>query len=332
MLCRFFLLLTCGSLASASFADVLFLVNGDRITGQVTAIGGDSVTIKPTYSADVKVKQGDVAKIETEAATELELSDGTVGSFQITGSPEKGQATLVAAEQAIDVALIEIQRFGEKPKQKNWSTILDLSSTFNSGNTDSQSTNLQWKANYERNQHRYKSDLKMSREEEDGVTTKDKDRLKLGYNRLFENKWFFALDTAFERDPVADLDHRISITPALGYDFWNDDRRTLNFQLGAGYAAETTGGKDESTTNVDWKLDISYTLFDGEMTLFHNHNIYRSFSGRENTVLNTETGVRYKLLQNLNVNLQANYDYDTEPVAGTDSKDLEVLIGVGLTF
>ena len=49
-------------------------------------------------------------------------------------------------------------------------------------------------------------------------------------------------------------------------------------------------------------------------------------------MLNSETGVRYKLLQNLNVNVQANYDYDTEPVEGSDSKDLEVLIGVGLSF
>jgi putative salt-induced outer membrane protein YdiY len=332
MFYRFLLLLTLGSLASGAFADVLFLNNGDRITGQVTAIGGDSVTIRPAYSGDVKVKLGDVAKLETQAAIELELSDGTVGLFQITGSPEKGQATLVAAEQAIDVALTEIERYGERPKPKNWGTTLDLSSTFNRGNTESQDGNLQWKANYQRGQHRYKSDLKMSREEEDGVTTKEKDRLKLGYNRLFDNNWFFALNTAFERDPIEDLDHRVSITPALGYDFWNDDRRTLNFQLGAGYAAETSGGKDESTSNVDWKLEISYKFFDGGMTLFHSHNIYRNFSGRENSVLNSETGVRYKLLQNLNVNVQANYDYDTEPVEGSDSKDLEVLIGVGLSF
>jgi putative salt-induced outer membrane protein YdiY len=329
---KFLLLLTLISSASGTFADVLFLINGDRITGQIMDVDGASVTIKPAYSDKLNVMLDDVATLETDIATEIELSDGTVGKFQITAGGQAGKATLVAAEQAVDVTLAEIERFGEKLKPETWGATLDLSSTFNRGNTDSQDANFQWRANYQRGQHRYKSDLKVSREEEDGTITKEKDRVKIGYNRLFDNKWFFALDSAIERDPIADLDHRLSITPAVGYAIWNDDRRTLNFQLGGGYAVEKSDGQDESTSNLDWKLEVSYKLRDDEITLFHRHNVYRNISGRENTVLEAETGVRYKLLGNLHVNVQANYDYDTQPVDGAESKDLEILIGAGLSF
>ena len=156
--------------------------------------------------------------------------------------------------------------------------------------------------------------------------------MKLGYNWLFTDNWFFAVDSTFERDPIAQLDHRASINPGLGYDVWNEEGRTLNFQFGGGYASERIDGKDESGTNVDWKLEFSYDLLAGEMELFHNHNIYRNLSGRKNAVLNSQTGIRYALLHNLNLIVQANYDYDTEPAGGADSKDLVIMVGAGLKF
>ena len=81
-------------------------------------VDGASVTIKPAYSDKLNVMLDDVATLETDIATEIELSDGTVGKFQVTAGGQAGKATLVAAEQAVDVTLAEIERFGEKPKPK----------------------------------------------------------------------------------------------------------------------------------------------------------------------------------------------------------------------
>ena len=44
---KFLLLLTLGGLAGVTFADLLFLTNGDRITGQIMDIDGASVTFTP---------------------------------------------------------------------------------------------------------------------------------------------------------------------------------------------------------------------------------------------------------------------------------------------
>ena len=42
---KFLLLLTLGGLAGVTSADLLFLTNGDRITGQIVKMSGASVTI-----------------------------------------------------------------------------------------------------------------------------------------------------------------------------------------------------------------------------------------------------------------------------------------------
>ena len=241
-------------LASASIADVVVLKNGDRISGTVTSLGADKVGIKPDYAGGIEISMEAIASLRTDSETEFALSDGSTNRYRVEQVSDN-QLKLANSEKTIDVALSDVERFGPEPPSKNWSANLDFSSDFSRGNTDSQNTNLQWKSTYTRDVHRYKTDLLISRAEENDVETKEKDRLTGSYNWLFADQWFFALDATYERDPIARLDRRFSLNPGLGYDFWNTADRKLSVQLGAGYASERNDGQDESSANVDWRLD-----------------------------------------------------------------------------
>ena len=115
---KFLLLLTLSGVAGNTSADVLFLINGDRITGQIVDMGGTSVTIKPAYSDKFDVKLSDIETLEADVATEIKGADGTAGESQFTGKSEAGEAML-ALERAVDVTLAEIKQFEEKPNLKN---------------------------------------------------------------------------------------------------------------------------------------------------------------------------------------------------------------------
>jgi putative salt-induced outer membrane protein YdiY len=232
------------------------------------------------------------------------------------------------------IAPAEIAAAAEATKTRAWKGKVDLNSSVSRGNTESHLVNLQGDLQVTKGDHRYRGDISAIREEVDGVTKKEQDRLNLGYNYLFKDgvldNWFLAVNATIERDPVALLDQRYSLNPSLGYDFWDEPNRQLSVQLGAGYADEETNNQNESSTLVDWRLDFSYDLMAGEIELFHNHHIYRNLNGRENTVFNSKTGVRYDITNDIYLNVQVNYDYDTEPAAGTDSKDVTFLVGAGV--
>ena len=149
---------------------------------------------------------------------------------------------------------------------------------------------------------------------------------------MYAENWFFAINGTIEQDPVALLEHRISLNPALGYDIWNETGRTLNIQLGAGYSSERTDETDESSALVDWRLHYAQQILDGALEVFHKHQIYRNLQGRRNTVFNSQSGVRYELNDYLYVNVQLNYDYDTEPAQDTDAEDVTFLVGAGVTL
>ena len=68
-------------------ADVLYLKNGDRITGTIKRIWDDEVTIEPEYSDEFQVDLPLVERIESDRDFEIEMPDGTdVLSETVMGS------------------------------------------------------------------------------------------------------------------------------------------------------------------------------------------------------------------------------------------------------
>lgn len=297
------LLFFCLFLAGSIQAGALHFSNGDRISGEIVETTDALVTIRTAFGLEMTIGREHVSEIET------------------------GESVLEQA--AVEQAVIEA---ASHQVERNWESRIGLNSTFSRGNTDSQLISLQADYKLEQDRNRYEINFSSIREEKEGDKVKEQDRLNLGYNYLYSQRWFFALNSTLEQDPVALLDHRYSLNPAIGYDIWNDADRSLNVQLGAGYSQEQVGGEDESSSLVDWRLNYSQEILDGAMAVFHKHQVYRNLQGRKNVVFNSQSGVRYDLNDHLFLNVQLNYDYDTEPAQGTDSEDLTFMVGAGMTL
>lgn len=290
--------------AFSADADMVFLKNGDRISGAVAIDDAGQVTVTTDYGGTLTIPAERVARYET------------------------AEAVLEASNTQVEKALA----LTAEPPSRNWDANVTLSSMLSRGNTDSKTINMQSGYKLKRGDHRYLVDITSVREEEDGNTSKEQDELDLGYQYLFRPQWFFATNVLYERDPIADLDRRVSVNPAVGYVVWEEDDRSLDFQLGAGYADEKVGNGSESTSFVEWRLTYEQDVLADSMEVFHRHKIYRDLGGRRNTAFKSETGFRYDISEDIYLNVQVNYDYDTEPAAEAESDDLTVLIGAGVDF
>ena len=314
-----------------SFSDVVFLENGDRISGEIKQIWGNILIIEPEYSDPIEIDRGIVVGIESDNMLAIELDGSRETPYFISRSSEEGRAILNSEEAKSDVSLNSIKR-AEEIKDFDWNINFDLGSTLSRGNTDSQTTNLQWDGNLVIKDHRIKSDLFISREEVDGEETKAKDRINLGYNYFFVDQWFFAVNLAAERDPIALLNSRYSFSPAIGYDFLDDPDRYLHVQLGAGYSSERSNNLTSTSTTIDWKLNFYWELLSGDLQFFHDQNLLKNLEGRKNFVFYSQTGFRYEINEDIYLNLQANYDYDSEPAGNAKEEDLTFIIGAGINF
>ena len=314
-----------------SFADAVFLENGDRISGTIKEIWGDILIIEPEYSDPIELDRDIVVGIESDRELAIELDGSKETPYLMSRSLKEGRVVLDAEDTKFDVALDSIKR-AEEIKDFDWDIKFDLGSTFSRGNTDSQTTNLQWDGNLMIKDHRIKSDLFISREEVAGEKTKAKDRVNLGYNYFFIDQWFLAVNLAAERDPISLLNSRYSLSPAIGYDFLDDPNRFLHVQLGAGYSSERANNLTSTSTTIDWKLNFYWELLNGDLQFFHDQNLLKNLEGRKNLVFYSQTGFRYEINEDIYLNFQANYDYDSQPAGNAKEEDLTFIIGAGVNL
>src|SRR5210317_38001 len=76
-------------------ADVLYLKNGDRISGTIKRIWDNEVTIEPDYSDEFQVDLPIVERIESDRDFEIEMPDGSGVVAKMQGIDSDGKQQLV---------------------------------------------------------------------------------------------------------------------------------------------------------------------------------------------------------------------------------------------
>jgi hypothetical protein len=52
-------------------------------------------------------------------------------------------------------------------------------------------------------------------------------------------------------------------------------------------------------------------------------------TGRDNTAIETSTGIRWDVWADIYMNVQVDYDFESEPASGTENEDIRYLLGFG---
>lgn len=330
MRCSLILLFSVASLAVQ--ADVVFMKNGDRITGEIKQIWDQSLVIEPSYANEYSIDLVDVESFQSDGEFDLDLGDEEGGDFSIARSNVAGEILIEEEGVSRSLPLTSLRRLSGIEDYFEWDARLDMNQSLSRGTNDSYIGNLNGELELKWGDHRTIYNLYTTREELDEETTKDSTRLNASYNYLIADKWFVAANISWAEDPIALLDRRVSLSPAIGYGIFDDPGLVLNVQLGAGYQKEEIDGMIESGTVMDWRLRYSHDLFSGDIELFHNHQIYKAIEGRENTAINTQSGLRYEISGDIFLNTQLNFDIDSDPVGDTPKEDLTFVFGVGISF
>ncbi len=323
----------CPLMVQAQTTDVLVLKNGDRITGEITRIWDDEVTIEAKYTDEFDVDLPAVAYIESEREFEIDLADGRELVVTFPGADAEGNQIIKTGSGTEILLLSNMLELDEPEDYYDWDTLVDLSGDLKKGNTDSRNVKLRAETTLKLGDHRHIGDITLFREKLVDVTTKDQTIVNYNYNWLFNDPWFFSALTTFERDPIIQLDSRVTVSAGIGLDIWNTADRSLNIQLGVGVRDEEIGNLSETSSVATWVLRYSQDFFSDDLNLFHNQSIIPTLNGRTNTSYRTSTGLRYEITDLLYANISLDYNYETNPVdMATDSEDIVLLFGLGLEF
>lgn len=323
------------ALANASHADTLIMKGGDRLSGSVVDLQGDVLTFKTSYSGKIPVKWSEVASLETTGTARFKLRDGTVMQAQAKAAAD---STVVLRSGEIittaPIALTDVTYINPPPEVTgeglSMSGRANLGFSASRGNTDNSQLMYDVEAVARGVDNRVTVGAMGVQKNEDGEETARNNHAYLKYDHFYAKRWYGYANTGFEEDRFKDLNLRATLGVGTGYQFFESELQNLSLEGGLTYVNEDFDtGEDEGFAAGRWALRYDRFLFGTTTQFFHTHEGLLSVEDAKDFLWQSQTGLRFPLIKDLNATVQYNIDYDNQPTGDAKKTDSAYIMSVG---
>lgn len=317
------------------FADAVIMKSGDRLSGDVVGLQDDVLTLKTSYAGKIPIKWSEVASLETSGTARFKLRDGTVMQAQAKAATE---STVVLRSGEIittaPIALADVAYINPPPEVTgeglSMSGRANLGFSANRGNTDNNQLMYDVEAVARGVDNRITIGAMGEQKDEDGEETARNNHAYLKYDHFYHKRWYGYANTSFEEDRFKDLNLRAAFGVGTGYQFLESELRNLSLEGGITYVNEDFDiGEDDNFAAGRWALRYDQFLFGTTTQFFHVHEGLVSVEDPQDFLWQSQTGLRFPLITDLNATIQYNVDYDNNPSGDAKKTDSAYIMSVG---
>ena len=326
------LLLTC---CLSVLADEAYLVNGDRITGEVKSMEKGVLLLMVAYAGEVKVNWADVSCLTTSRSHRFVLNDGqvlfgqaicsTAGTLKIVGE-RVGESLPIPAS-----AFAAINPSPPAPAVK-YTGSLAAGYSQTDGNTETMAANASARFVARSKRQRFTLKGKFNYGETDRVMTSRNAAGSFKYDFFVTSRLYTYAHSLFEGDDFADLRLRSTLGAGGGYQVIDTERASFSLEVGPSYVNDDfEAAPDDDYMAGRWGADFSLKVIPDRIRVFHSHEGYYSFDD-QSVYVTSETGVRLTIVDNFFAHAGVDYAYDSDPVEGKERYDVTYKFGLGYEF
>ncbi|MEH6564685.1 MAG: DUF481 domain-containing protein [Halopseudomonas sp.] len=325
----------------SSFADTLWLDNGDRITGKIEFLEAGKMSIKTEFAGLITVKTDRVVTFETGEPLLLKLGDKAQYITRLQASEQKGQVTL-AFDQQDDQSggqnrSVPVQQISQllvpKPVIQDmvWegdaSAALELKDT---SGTETEDLDLDLSTRLRHGDWRHDLALDYERDYRDDVKSRHAWETDYDINRFLTENWFWMTSFRYQRDYLNEIAKQKQFGMGPGYEWWNNSlgRFETSARLDRIWTEERSGNKNKyNALGLQW--DYRRFLVGKRFELFHKAETQIPDDPNVRYQIDTEAGVRYSLTSWAALSLKAELDY-LNTSDDTGYRDTRYTMGLGV--
>lgn len=329
----------CAPATAAPKTDVVTLVNGDRITGEVKSLQYNQLKFSTSHMGTIYIEWDKIASIQSDQYLLLERTDGRRYYGQLKpGEPDaklRVQGKKESAVEAVDIALV----VRAEPIEKG--NLFDRTNGYVSAGLDVAKANNRSSVDLaaglsSRTQKReWSFDGSMNLTDDSTGDTSERYQLHGDYKQFLRERDFYLGFAGFERNTELDLNLRSSAGGGLGRYFVQNNHAEWIGGVGLAYSHENyTGG--ETLDSVEGVLVTSFRIFRYD---FPETDIGGSLallpSLTESGRLRAEGDLRakYEFVDDLYFEVKLYGSYDSKPpLAGSEQSDYGLTTSLGYSF
>lgn len=225
MFTRLVLSLAVIAAANAAVAEVVFLKNGDRVSGTIVEINAEGVFVQTDYAGEVGIALDAVDRAETD--------DGEARPLEPMVSETAEDATEATAEAPTEEAAPEKHR-----ERDNWTGSIEAGASIRSGNTDTTNAHLEATAARERERHTLTLRTSTAYGESEDLLNTRRYRGEARWQHYPMERLYWYLQAAAEHDAGKKLDLRLNSAIGVGYEIIKRERHNLSADIGVDFTYE----------------------------------------------------------------------------------------------
>lgn len=350
------------SIAPAAFADspdTVTLKNGDRLTGTVSAIDGQQVTLTTDAAGDVKIKWSSVQGLTTQKAFYVATADKktitgplTYDGTNLIVHTSTGDVTVPITQTMIVRSTDQEQAYEKTLHPRfidDWAGGVSIGLALARGNSDTTTFNTAFNGVRKTLNDQIKLSFSSiyatsgtSTSGSPGGVTANEILAGIAYNKNITKKMFVFASGAFTHDELEGLNLQGIYSGGLGWHVIDTPKTTLDLNLGLNYTRASYSGSASATmaaVSVDRNFPgvtagEAFMHKFGESTVFtENFIIYPTLTqlGQYSFSLNTSVVTKIKKWLGWQTTLTDNY-VANPPIAGTVPNDVVLSTGFNLSF
>lgn len=328
--------------ASVAYAGEVVFKNGDRLTGEVTQLGGGKLKIKSAIAGEIMVNLADVATFSTDAPVEIKLKDGSVLNQPVVKSETPG--TIATTQSASGVApsqltLDQVATINEpKVPATRWTGNIRAGALVTRGNSDTDAVNVAGEAVRRSVDDRFSltGQYLYGRQRDDDTgeksTSTDNWTFQGKYDYFVSKKLYVYGVAKFERDRIADLSLRAQPGVGVGYQWIESAKSNFSTEVGLGFTYEDYKNQD-SNSYINARVAYHYDRVLRENVKFvHNVEYLPSLEDVGKFNINADAGIRVALTEKFFTEFKVEWKYNSEPAEDASDSDLRYILSVGWEF
>lgn len=317
----------------AGWTDVLYLKNGDRLTGSIINMEDQKVTFWSKYAGEITLFWQDVDHFILDDTAKVVLKKPTAPKTTALPEEDKGQKVEPASPPPPTPDMI----FAINPKPiipVKIVTRVNGKLTGERGNTDKDVYYINGEFIARTERRRYAFDGEYQQEKKNNILTEDNWLTHAKINQFIDVERYIYADTLFENNTFKDLELRSTYGLGAGYQFVENEQVNLSISMGAAWVTEDFYEAEVKEFMAgQWAIDFDRFLYRDRIQFFHTEKGYVSLENSEDWLIRTKTGFRFPFYRGFTATIQYDYDWDNEPASDAETEeDAAVLFLLGYEF
>jgi len=332
--------LYCATLSAPALGaktDVVVLVNGNAVTGEIKSLEFGSLRYSTDSMGTVNIDWEDVVSVTSNQNLQLERPDGTRYFGALLTPEDRFQVRIRTASDEIVLPSHDVVRITPIETSERLLDRVDGSFSFGAQTQKSSgvtTSNVAADVRYRTRQYLLGLRLNSSVTEQPNEPTSHRQSVEGNYQRFRPNRWFTDWFSSLERNDELGLESRVSLGGAIGRYLVQNNKNQFSVTGGVQAARNTYFGEEPGETVGEGRIEMRYLHrnLSPESSMTFTTKIYPELGDLSRYRAESDLSWKREFIDDLFFEIKIGASYISDPVEGAESSDSVVTTSLGYSF